>query len=61
MTAAKPMAAQRGRSRSAYATSAAIPKSAMVAGSFMSTRMAGSEESVTVANAGWIVASAAHT
>ena len=59
--AAAPMTAQRGRSRSAYATSSASPMSATDAGVFISARIAGSDASVTVWNAGWTAASNPHT
>ena len=57
--AAAPTTAQRGRSLSAKTTIAANPRSARDAGSFISARMPGSAESVTVAKAGWTAASTA--
>ena len=58
-TAIAPMTAQRGRSRKATTMTAASPRSASDAGTFMSERIHGSEASVTVAKAGSTAASTA--
>ena len=60
-TAPAAATAHRGRSRSAKAMSAASPRSARDAGTFMRARIAGSPGSVTFAKAGWTALRRLHT
>ena len=55
-TAAAASTASFGRSRNHQTTATAMPRSASVAGTFISERIPGSDESVTVRNAGSIAA-----